>query len=69
MNLQNDRLLERVFTSFKDCNHKVETCIEFSNSRHSDLKKELFRITGIAEAAVDKTRFAELSLSSKALKT
>ena len=68
MDAQQDRLLDRLFTSFKDCSSKVENCLNFAESRHSDLKREMSRLTGVVEAAVPLPKFTELQLSLKAMK-
>ena len=52
IDLNNDRLMDRLFNSFKDCSAKVDNCLEFAESRHGDLKRELLRLTGVAEQAV-----------------
>lgn len=69
MEQQHDRLLERLFTSFKDCKDKVDQTMEFTEHRYNDTKRELFRVTSVAEAAVEKVRFAELQLEVKGLKS
>lgn len=49
---QHDKLLERVFLSFKECNTKVDTAVEFTDNRYNDTKRELLRISTLAESAV-----------------
>jgi hypothetical protein len=68
LELQNNLLLERVFTSFKECNKKVENCLEFSEARNTDNKREIMRINTLAEGAVEKLKFAELNIYTKQLK-
>ena len=68
MSSQQEELLERVFTSFRECSQKVETCLEFADARHGDTKRELNRIDAIAKAAVENVKFAQLDLQTKDLK-
>lgn len=69
MEQQQDRLLERLFNSFKDCNEKMEQSVEFTEHRYNDIKREMLRLTTVAEAAVEKARFSELNLEVKSLKS
>ena len=66
---QHDRMLERLFSSFKECTTKVDTAVEFTDHRYNDTKRELLRVSTIAEAAVEKVRFAELHLEVRGLKS
>ena len=65
---QSDRLLDRLFTSFKEMNAKVENCLDFAESRYTDTKREMLRVSTVAEAAVPLAKYSSLELQLRGLK-
>jgi hypothetical protein len=66
--LKEDRMLDRLYSSFKECNTKVDTAVEFTNDRYNDTKRELMRLSTKVEGTVNTLKFAELSIDVKSMK-
>lgn len=68
MKQKEDRMLERLYNSFKECSSKVETAVEFTDDRYADTKRELMRLQSKVDNAVEKVKFAELNLEVRSMR-
>lgn len=68
MKLKEDRMLERLYNSFKECSSKVDTAVEFTDDRYADTKRELMRLQSKVDNAVEKVKFAELNIEVKSMR-
>lgn len=62
------KMIDRLYNSFKECNTKVETAVDFTEHRYADTKRELLHLSSKIENTIEKVKFAELQLDVRVMK-